>query len=40
MLTENDVQDISRLVNLLNKVIEYVVEEEGSDLCCKGSLSL
>ncbi|MCA6999066.1 MULTISPECIES: hypothetical protein [Dickeya] len=38
MLTENDVQDISRLINLLNKVIEYVVEEEGSDLCCKGIL--
>ncbi|MBT9185307.1 hypothetical protein ILP31_14570 [Pectobacterium punjabense] len=38
MLTENDMQDISRLIGLLNKVIEYVVENEGSDVLCKGIL--
>ncbi|MBN3123387.1 hypothetical protein [Pectobacterium brasiliense] len=38
MLTENDMQDISRLIELLNEVIEYVVENEGSDWCCKGIL--
>ncbi|MBA0207164.1 hypothetical protein [Pectobacterium aroidearum] len=38
MLTENDMQDISRLIELLNKVIEYVVENEGSGVLCKGTL--
>ena len=38
MLTENDMQDISRLIELLKKVIEYVVENEGSDSLCKGLL--
>ncbi|KHN51653.1 hypothetical protein OI70_20985 [Dickeya fangzhongdai] len=38
MLTENDMQDISRLIELLNKVIEYVVEKEGGDSLCKGIL--
>ncbi|MGM3190698.1 hypothetical protein ACS25B_07115 [Dickeya dadantii subsp. dieffenbachiae] len=38
MLTENDMQDISRLIELLNKVIAYVVENEGNDLRCKGIL--
>ncbi|WJY13394.1 hypothetical protein PCO82_12445 [Pectobacteriaceae bacterium CE90] len=38
MLTENDMQDISRLIVLLKKVIEYVVENEGSDSLCKGLL--
>ncbi|KHS65813.1 hypothetical protein V6M93_21350 [Pectobacterium brasiliense] len=38
MLTENDMQDISRLIALLNKVIEYVVEKEGRDSLCKGIL--
>ncbi|OOC15405.1 hypothetical protein BM451_01320 [Dickeya dadantii] len=38
MLTENDMQDISKLMELLNKVIAYVVENEGNDLRCKGIL--
>lgn len=38
MLTENDMQDISRLIELLKKVIEYVVEKEGSDSLCKDIL--
>ncbi|KAA5970322.1 MULTISPECIES: hypothetical protein [unclassified Pantoea] len=38
MLTENDMQDISRLIDLLNKVIAYAVENEGNDLRYKGIL--
>lgn len=38
MLTENDMQDISRLIDLLNKVIAYAVENEGNDLHYKGIL--
>lgn len=35
MLTENDIKDISRLIELLNKVIDYVVEKEGGKFFCK-----